>query len=129
MGYSRHALRLVEDILARRDNSGQIHVLELGAQEINYDVLPSAIFRFIYRLNPRFFGNLMKYFRLLPGLFAAPIFSAANIHYACIDLFDADGVVQLDLKSRSASFGTSWQVRPRDQPGRDRAYFQSDACV
>jgi SAM-dependent methyltransferase len=96
MGYGSGALRHVEDILASLEKSAQMHVLELGAQEINYDVLPSTIFHFIYRLNPDF-PNADEIARLLPGCFAAPVFRAANIRYACIDLFEAEDVVHLDL--------------------------------
>ncbi len=103
MGYGSHALGVIENILACRDNLGQIRVLELGAQEINYDVLPSTIFHFIYRLNPHF-RRADQIARLLPGCFAAPVFRAANVGYTCIDLFEADGVVQLDLNLNPLPF-------------------------
>jgi SAM-dependent methyltransferase len=96
MGYGIRALKQVEDLLAAMANSGPLHVLELGAQELNFDIPPSAIFRFIYRLNPDF-RQPDQIARLLPGCFAAAIFRAANVNYACIDLFDAEGVVQVDL--------------------------------
>lgn len=96
MGYGSKAIEQVEDFLARREHSGQLRVLELGAQEINRDVSPSTIFHFIYRLNPHF-REAEKIARLLPGCFAAPVFCAANIGYACVDLFEAEAVVRLDL--------------------------------
>lgn len=96
MGYGSPALRQVEDILASFGNSEQLHVLELGAQELQYDIEPSKIFHFIYRLNPRF-QRAEGIARLLPGCFAAHVFGAANIGYTCVDLFDADDVVRLNL--------------------------------
>ena len=67
MGYSSGALRHIEDVLASLQKSTQMHVLELGAQEINYDVPPSTVFHFIYRLNPTF-QKADEIARLLPGL-------------------------------------------------------------
>jgi hypothetical protein len=100
MGYASSALLQVAKLLrTRHPSSGQLCVLELGAQEINHDVPPSAILRFIYQLNPDF-RHAERIIKLLPGCFAAPIFRAANIRYSCIDLFDSDGVIQIDLNVR-----------------------------
>jgi len=96
MGYGSPLLKEIEGLLASRADSGRPSMLELGAQEFNLDVPPSSILRLVYRLNPNF-NKPEDLIRLMPGCFAAPAFRAANVRYSCIDLFEAEGVVQVDL--------------------------------
>jgi SAM-dependent methyltransferase len=96
MGYSKSSLDYLISLYRHEVFPAGGYILELGAQELNLDVGPDALLRFLGE-----FGELDEradaMLALLPGGMVGEYWRLFGFNYNCIDMIDDGAAIKLDL--------------------------------